>query len=484
MNNSPVRRRWRRVSLIGVIAAGLLSATAFAAPASAFVDGPDLDPGQTGSITLHKFVQPETPTGLPNDGSELTPAQLASLTPLQGVSFSLRSVGNIDLTTNEGWAEAGGLTADEVLADPAAYPLTAAGSGATDAAGDLTFPALPLGVYLVTETDPGENAVVQPAAPFLVTVPLPTGDNTWLYDVNVYPKNAVTEVVKTVDDAAAFGLGDTVDWRITGRVPFLAAADPLNGFAIGDILDARLGYKAATVTAQTASGDPLPLPASDYTLTVPTPEGTSGPVEVVFTAAGLATLEANQGAVVALELATEVLSIGDGSIENVGTLSVNSSISDAEAVTDWGALEIFKYATVDGVDERLSGAQFQIFTSEADASTRTNPVAVDGETTFTSNSAENIAIDGLKVGDYWVVETAAPTGYLANTTPIPVTIVLGSTADPVLLEVENSQVPAWVLPLTGGNGAATLAILGGAVIALTVGAALLLNERRRRRLLA
>lgn len=483
MNTSPARRRGRIASLLGVIAAGLLGATVVATPASAFVGGPGIDPDQTGSIVLHKYEQPETPTGLPNDGSELTPAQLAGLTPLAGVTFTLRSVGGIDLATNAGWDEVGDLTADDVLADPASYPLTAAGSGATNAAGDLSFPGLPLGVYLVTETDPGTNPIAQPAAPFLVTMPLPTGDSTWLYDVNVYPKNAVTELTKTVDDSVAFGLGDDVEWTITGHVPFLAATDPLTAFAIRDVLDARLGYSAATLTAQTAAGDPLPLLATDYTLTAPAPVGTTGTVEAVFTAAGLAKLDANQGAIVSLALSTEVLAIGDGSIENTAELTVNSSITDAAAVTNWGALEIFKYATVDGVEERLAGAEFQIFTSAADAAALTNPVAVNGETTFTSSSTANIAIEGLKVGDYFVVETTAPVGYLANTTPIPVTIVLGSTADAVVLDVENNQVPAWVLPLTGGNGAATLGLLGGGVIVLTIGAALVLNERRKKRLL-
>jgi fimbrial isopeptide formation D2 family protein len=467
-----------------VIAAGLLGATVLAGPASAVVGGPDLDPDQVGSIALHKYAQPEDPTGLPNDGSELTPAQLAGLTPLAGVSFSLRSVGGIDLATNEGWAEVGDLTAADVLGDPAAYPLTAAGSGATNANGDLAFPSLPLGVYLVTETDPGDNPIAQPAAPFLVTIPLPTGDSTWMYDVNVYPKNAVTEVTKTVDDSAAFGLGDDVDWTVTGRVPYLAAGDPLGAFGFRDVLDARLGYSSATVTAQTAAGAPLPLVATDYTITAPVPAGTNGTVEVVFTAAGLAKLEANQGAVVSLELATQVLSIGDGSIENVASLLVNDSTSDAEAVTNWGALEIFKYAIVDGVEEPLAGARFQIFTSAADAAALTNPVEVNGETTFTSSSTANIAIGGLTVGDYWVVETVAPVGYLANTTPVPVTIVLGSTDDAVVLEIENDQVPAWILPLTGGDGAATLGLLGGALIVMAMGAALVINERRKRQLLA
>lgn len=478
MTTRPARRRSRLAPLIGVLAAGILGATAFAVPASAVEIGPNIDPDQTGSIVLHKLVQPETPTGLPNDGSELTPAQLAGLTPLPGVTFSLQLVSGIDLTTNEGWEEVGGLTAADVLADPGSYPLTASGSGDTDAAGELAFPDLPLGLYLVTETDPGDNPIAQPTAPFLVTMPLPTGDNTWLYDVNVYPKNAVTTVTKTVDDSQAFGLGAIVNWTITGSVPYLAAADPLTAFAITDVLDARLGFSAAVVTAVTATGDPLSLDPADYTVTAPA-VGSTGTVEVAFTPAGLATLAANQGAIVTLELATEVLTIGDGSIENSATVAINDTENSAEAVTDWGALEIFKYATIDGVDEALAGAQFQIFTSAADAAALTDPVSVDGEATFTSSSTANILVEGLKAGDYWIVETVAPVGYVANTTPIPVTVVVGSTADAVLLEVENSQVPAWLLPLTGGGGAGLFAIGGGVLIAVAIGAALVFRGRRK-----
>lgn len=478
MNKPPARRRIRVASLIGVIAAGLLGATAFAVPAAAVEIGPNIDPAQTGSIVLHKLVQPDTPTALPNDGSELTPAQLAGLTPISGVTFSLQSVGNIDLTTNAGWNTVNGLTAAAVLADPTAFPLTAEGSGATDAGGQLAFGTLPLGVYLVTETDPGANPIAQPTAPFLVTMPLPTGDNTWLYDVNVYPKNAVTEVTKTVDDSTAFGLGNDVAWTITGAVPFLAAADSLTAFAITDALDARLGYGSAAVTAVTAAGAALPLVAADYTVTAPA-SGTSGTVSVAFTAEGLAKLQANQGAVVTLQLTTAVLSIGDGSIENSATLTINGTENAAAAVTNWGALQIFKYATVEGVNQRLAGAQFQIFTSAADAGTLANPVSVDGETTFTSTAAQNILIEGLKAGDYWVVETFAPVGYVVNSAPIPVTVSVGSTTDAALLEVENSQVPAWLLPLTGGGGAGLFTIGGGVLIAIAVGAAFVLRGRRK-----
>lgn len=467
---------------IGALVLALLAGTA-AGPATAAAVGPNLDPTATGSITLHKLVQPENATGLPNDGSELTPGQLAGLTPLAGVGFSLERVSSIDLTTNAGWDAVDGLTAAAVLADPATYPLAAAGSGTTDAAGALPFPNLALGLYLVTETDPGANPIAQPAAPFLVTVPLSTGENTWLYDVNVYPKNAVTAVSKTVDDTAAFGLGDDVTWTITGQVPYLAAGQPLGTFRIVDVLDARLASSSATVTLASPTGTAVTLEATDYVLTAPT-AGTTGTVQVQFTTAGLAKLQANQGATVSLTLATEVLSIGDGSIENEAIISINDSSNPADAVTAWGALAIFKYADVAGVDEALQGAQFQVFTSEADARALTDPVTVDAVTTFTSDANGNILVPGLRVGDYWIVETLAPTGYQANGTPIPVTVVQGPTTAPTLVDVENTQVPAWTLPLTGSNGVILFTVAGLALLVLAAGTALVTASRRKRALVA
>jgi fimbrial isopeptide formation D2 family protein len=478
MNNPRTKRRSRLAPLIGVLAAGLLGATALAVPASAVEIGPNIDPDQTGSIVLHKLVQPEDPTGLPNDGSEIPAEDLAALTPLAGVTFSLQQVGNIDLSTNAGWDAVDGLTAAEVLAAPGQYPLTGVGSGATDAAGELAFDTLPLGLYLVTETAPGDNPIAQPSAPFLVTMPLPTGANTWLYDVNVYPKNAVTDVTKTVDDADAFGLGDDVSWAITGSVPYLAAADPLTVFGFTDVLDTRLGYTAATVTAVTATGDPLVMMPEDYTVTAPA-AGVTGTVQVDFTAAGLEKLGTNQGAVVTLGLDTEVLSIGDGTIENTATLRVNGTANDADDVTDWGALEIFKYASVDGVDQPLTGAQFQIFTNADDAAALTNPVTVEGEDTFTSNVDGEILVPGLKAGDYFIVETVAPVGYVANLTPIAATVAVGTIDAPVIVRVANSQVPAWLLPLTGGGGAGLFVIGGGVLIAIAIGAAFVLKGRRK-----
>jgi fimbrial isopeptide formation D2 family protein/LPXTG-motif cell wall-anchored protein len=471
------RSFWARCGVALAAIAVVLGGGASGTPANAAPVGPNVDPTATGSIIVHKLVQPGAASGLPNDGSALTQQQLAGLTPLAGVGFAVQRVTSVDLTTNAGWDATTGLTAAAVLADPDRYPLAASGSGTTDTAGDATFSSLPVGLYLVTETGPGGNPIAQPAPPFLVTLPLATGDDSWLYDVNVYPKNAVTNVTKTVDDTDAHGLGDDVDWTINCDVPYLAAGDPLDRFGLEDPLDARLAYKAARITAKTASGAPLALTGDDYVFTAPA-AGENGTVAVRFTATGRAKLNANQGSVVTMTLTTTVLSIGDGSIENTATLTANTAEVEADALTSWGAVRVFKHGTAD-TQTGLSGAQFQVFRTEDDATSRTDPVTVGNAVTFTTDANGNTTLAGLRVGDYWIVETRAPTGYEADPAPIRAAVVQSSVADALVVRVADTQVPVWMLPLTGGNGAALFGASGTALLTIAAGAAVLARKRRR-----
>src|SRR5690625_1850398 len=125
--------RWA-VAALGAMTLGALTV----APASA---QPNIDPDATGSITVHKYEEPAEPTGLPNDGTELD--DLTGLVPLEGVEFTLQQVEDIDLTTNDGWAEADGLTATDVI--EGAYTLGTPEAIRTNADGELVFGDLPVG---------------------------------------------------------------------------------------------------------------------------------------------------------------------------------------------------------------------------------------------------------------------------------------------------------------------------------------------------
>lgn len=481
----------RVVAAVGAVTIAMIGAVALASPASATEtpNGPNIDPKAKGSVTIHKYAEPDQATGLPNDGTKLTEEQLKNLTPLQGVTFSIAKVDGIDLTTNAGWTTAATLkvSADGVVTGGSTtYPTTVVTSGPTDAAGIVGFADLPLGVYVVSEVDAGANPIAISTPPFLVTVPLATQKNTWLYDVNVYPKNSLTGVTKTVDDAKATGLGSEISWTVAAQIPNVGAGRSLNRFEIVDTLDARLGYAGASVAVTDRTGAPVTLPDGSFTVTAPA-TGAAGDLKVVFTPAGLAVLQEKAlGGTVTATVKTTVKEIGDGSIENTVTLYVNDAKVISQDVTYWGALKVFKYAQSGEVKTGLKDAEFQVFTSEADAIARTSPVSVNGKTTFVSDASGNLTVDGLFAGVkgagkvYWLVETKAPVGYTADTTPIKVTVKPGSIEKAEVVKVLNTQVPPPILPLTGGDGAVMFGIAGAALVLIAAGAAVVIARRRVR----
>lgn len=444
--------RWA-VAALGAMTLGALTV----APASA---QPNIDPDATGSITVHKYEEPAEPTGLPNDGTELD--ELTGLVPLEGVEFTLHQVEDIDLTTNDGWQAADGLTAQDVI--DGSYTLGAPQALRTDVDGELVFGDLPVGVYLITETDAGGNPISNAAAPFLVSIPLPDAANGWLYDVHVYPKNAVTNTSKEVDDADAFGLGDTVTWTVNVDIPTLPADETFQRFGISDTLDERLGYETVRVYV-----DEVELEEDvHYTVSF---DAATNTVSVDFTEVGLTLIDASQGGAAAFEIDTEVLAIGDGVITNVANVNVNDYEGETNEVeTRWGAVVIEKFAEADGERAPLAGAEFQIFRSAADAAELADPVAVNGQTTFVSGEDGRVTIEGLKEGEYWIVETEAPVGYVGTEEPIHVEVEAGSIAETVVVEVENSQRPPFELPLTGGMGTAAFLVGGLGLAGLAVGA--------------
>ena len=472
----------RRLTRWAVAAAGALTLGLFgaAAPASA---QPNIDPDDKGMLTIHKFEEP-VGGGVEHDGSELSDGDTAGLQPLNGVEFTVRRVNDADLSVNQGWewveARVGAsVDPDELDLGPGITGVT--GSGGTD--GVATFPNLELGVYLVTESDHGDHNIVRSVAPFLVTVPMPTGDNTWNYDVHVYPKNSVTHVEKDVDDSEAYVLGDEVHWPVTVAVPRLPSGETFERFVITDELDPRLAYVGAEVTLHDSADASVPLESGDYEIT-----HADGTVTLTFTEDGLEVLDGAQGGEVALTITTTVESIDDtvgtshGVIINDALVEINDfEVRTNDAETHWGALKIVKFAN-DGQDRSyLEGAEFQIFLTESDAAEETNALEFDGSATLTTNDAGEILVPGLKAGDYWIVETKAPLGYTGVEEPIgPITVTAGSVAGAKVVDVENEQKPPFELPLTGAAGTVLFSIAGLGLIAIAAGAALRHRSRSAR----
>lgn len=466
----------------------------------------NIDPATPRSLTIHKYAQPATPTGLAHDGTAVDPADLTDLTPLSGVKFRVQQVTDVNLTTQAGWDSIKDLTAAQVMAG--GHTLDA-GTEVTTVDGAATLNDLPIGLYLVQETDRGidpatgePNPITRMAEPFLVTLPTAhNADATWVYDVNAYPKNSVSSVDKTVDDSMAHALGDTVMWHVTAAVPHEPEGRTVSKFVIDDPIDSRLGLDAVTVTLADANGTDVALDAADYTVTPNLPAAAADGVHAVvtFTDSGLAKLSASQGGTVSVDLATTVTALGaDGILPDQATVFIdddNVGLVTPEVDTRLGALEILKNAQED-TTKVLSGADFQVFGSEADAQARTNPISVDvngqATTTFTTGDNGLVLVPGLKVDspmddnnpgpgtDYWIVETKAPVGYQNNFTPIKVTVTVGGLDQAVRTTVSDAQVPTFMLPLTGGAGTTIFAMGGLAAVAGAATIAIMATSRRRR----
>ncbi|MFZ1381792.1 MAG: SpaH/EbpB family LPXTG-anchored major pilin [Scrofimicrobium sp.] len=436
-----MQNRKRRGFLAGVGAA--VTAVVFAlggtVAANATPNIPSVpDPDTRGTLNIYKFEQPAS-LGTAGDGM---PEDTTGLKPLGGVQFTIKKVPGVDLSTNAGWQTAGTMTVDQAKA--AVVSVTGISETTGPGMGLAQFTDLPIGLYYVEETVWPSGAT--PSAPFLVTVPItnarpvigtgseatpefPAG-TTWLYQVNVYPKNAITGGQKTVSDASAVKLGDVVSWSIAADIP---KADPIDAYRIVDALDSRL----ALITTAGADAPKLSLTGSTgVTLT----EGTSDPtgdyywtntangLQVDFTAAGLAKLvtawKADATAQVEIDFKTTMLSLTDvanaGVITNQATIFPNQAAIDweegdpgkppttTEATTKWGNIVLHK---VDQENTNLAGAEFQVFLSEADALAKTNPIAItkkaDGSATdpapksiFVSDTNGLVLIDGLRYSNW------------------------------------------------------------------------------------
>ena len=207
--------------LAGAMMLGSMSATAFAADASAKM--PTIDTTdttgkpKTGSLTIHKYeyngtdtankgTGSETDTANKGTGSETDTANKATgsetdtvpkgAKPLAGAGFTLYKVADVndltkyysknptDLPSVDSYFSNGEIDSSKVKATVREV--------ITNAEGIAEFTDLQLGFYVVIETTTPDK-VTTPADPFLVSIPMTTvdGDN-WLYDVHVYPKNKTT----------------------------------------------------------------------------------------------------------------------------------------------------------------------------------------------------------------------------------------------------------------------------------------------------
>lgn len=207
-----------------------------------------IDKTQVGSITIHKYGQLKEDSKAENGTGEAdtTVATNADNKPLEGVEFTLYrvkttddllkyydalegtsvkefTVGDCFTGTSESSWSATTLEKtyiSDATGDGIAATVGKVGTEKTNAKGAAQFNNLPVGMYLVIETNKVQS-VTKTVTPFLVSIPMTrigdTEEDTnknnnlkqWLYDVVVYPKNSTAQGSVTLVKQGKHG--DTIE---------------------------------------------------------------------------------------------------------------------------------------------------------------------------------------------------------------------------------------------------------------------------------
>lgn len=166
-------------------------------------------------------------------------------------------------------------------------------------------------------------------------------------------------------------------------------------------------------------------------------------------------------------------------------------------------IPVFKYTGIDKT--HLAGATFSLFTTETEGDaiklvqktgTQEYRLAIQGETgekevtEITTTDTGRFSIQGLKPGNYWLEETAAPKGY--NKLKKRIKIAVGAhgaikidgnynadgtvSGGNLVAEVGVENKTGTVLPSTGGTGTTMIYLIGGALV---LGSGVVLVTKRR-----
>ena len=510
-----------------------------AAPVVAFAASAVIAPPlttQTGTLYIHKYGLPndEVNAGTPGTGVELSPGPDGD--PLDDIVFDVYKV--TPLTAKDaGGNPIGDLypsspvlmsqintTALTLTQGTNVFPLSAAVSKPT-VSGVAAFAGLN-GVYLVIEREDTTGQVDEPAAPFLVAVPMtnPADNSSFLQDVHVYPKNEMLTIDKAVTTSDSYNVGDQIVYKITADVPNSVATDL--AYAITDQLDPALNFVGVTVkvgnakdTAGNLTGTTKALvPVTDYTVT-PTPGGANALVKVDFPDPSILSGYLYVEVTLTAQLNDTVLGYANYTVGNNASIELTNQYGeektvDTQTTTDihTAAIEITKVDALTPT-KTLPGAKFKIASSEANAAAgnflklgsdgniyeynATLPGTVTAADWEVTTNASGVAIfAGIKDYDgfvdpaspsaaayktYYLVETQAPTGY--NLVPGVIKVTFDGTTSmgagaTYTATVTVSDSKGFTLPKTGGAGG-ILFTVGGIALAGT-GVLILIGSRKKK----
>lgn len=395
-----------------------------------------------------------------------------------------------------------------------------------------TKTAVDLGYYVVLETSGSSNGQAVVSTPMITPVPVVSG-NAWQYDVTLYPKdNTPTLEKKIVEgsnrvDTSTANIGDIIKYEVKSTIPTYESTATGIKYTFTDTMSKGLTYDAVEGVTAT-SGVKTFVKGVDYTVLSNTAADGVTTITINFeydnikayAATGLTLnyqAKLNEKAIV--NVAANNGNPNSVKLEYTNNPNVTGSIkelNDKVTTYTWGLG--LKKVDADNITKDLVGAEFKI-TDSADINTG----KVLGKYTYnaagevvilsgnlTTNGKGEVAVTGLKDGDYFIHEVKAPEGYSLLKSPVKVTITAtkvgqdytgaatiaitngneaGSIVSPVtmkdgnvLFNVQIKNYSGISLPTTGGigtDGFVKIAISLLAIVAVS-GVAYLAIEKKKR----
>ena len=382
--------------------------------------------------------------------------------------------------------------------------------------GNGTISSLPMGGYpLLIENG---MKVYRPSAVNIVPEYDETAQEWKMSTPSLEVKSSSMDIEKKVNEDKEDGhdpdvsdkgaIGDTVNFDLRADVPKYPANASAKNYAISDILSAGLSLTGDSIKVYgvNADGETLLTKDTAYSIDTKRPNPAAASETTSFTLnfvydeiAAYTQIHVDYDAVIS---GNAVVVTGENT--NKAILDYNNNPYDSSSWKDTpDDVKVYTYGLkirkVNKQDELLTGAEFTLSKNSDGSNPLTLVKTDDGayrlaltgeQETTTLVTGENgdakgkLTISGLSTGTYYLTETKAPGGYNKPNTPVTIEIkddnldgkpTSGNSSEfadgYVALDVINTQ--GFVLPTTGGMGtilftAGGVAIMGAAVLLFVV----------------
>ena len=334
-----------------------------------------------------------------------------------------------------------------------------------------------------------------------------------VYDGNVEIINKNDFPFEKVVDDSSPEVGQTVNYTIEGKVPALIGDYSAYMYKVTDTMSAGLTFRKdvtvkiggvdvdlTTVTSAPAAGNQIQYSDDGFVLYLDLAGRTAGDeIEISYSAV------VNENAVaVVSENNAELVYSNDPTDSSI----TETKTDDADVYTSKIVVDKFENGAP---TVKLADAEFVLYKTEnatnyyyyydnvnkkvewvaaGDLVDSTNTPVTDPKdaaniTKVVTNASGAAEFAGLEDGTYYLLETAAPTGYVPLTAPVAVVVdghtapdALDAAAAAVILTktAEVANTPGTILPSTGGIGTTIFYILGVTAM-LAAGAVIIVRKR-------